>query len=234
MRNISTGNEAFMRQAALEDQEKRRDERRRAHASRLTGAHTTAPIEDKAMVNRWLSIAKEHDANRTRGGISWYLLLVLGFGTGLRIGDLCRLRVCDVRHRERVCVIAEKTDKQTDIPLQAATRKTIDALLKGADANAFALTSRQRGRKSGEQKPISRQRCYGIIKQIAERSGFDGHVGCHTMRKTFAWHLYQSSGGNLALLQKVLNHSSQEATIHYLGLDQKAVDEAITNMPTFV
>ena len=225
---------ANMNALALEEQERGKAERRREHLSRLTGAHTTMPIEDRSMVNRWLRIAKDHDANRVRGGVSWYLLLVLGFGTGLRIGDLCRLRVKDVRCRERVCIIAEKTDKQTDIPLQAATRKAIDGLLKNMDENDYALTSRQKSRKTGESKPISRQRCYDIMRKIAKEAGFDEHVGCHTMRKTFAWHLYQSTGGNLALLQKVLNHSSQEATIHYLGLDQKAIDEAITKMPTFI
>ena len=158
----------------------------------------------------------------------------MGFGTGLRIGDLCRLRVKDVRCRERVCIIAEKTDKQTDIPLQAATRRTIDELLKGRSEDDYALTSRQKSKQTGGDKPISRQRCYDIIRRIAKEAGFQDHVGCHTMRKTFAWHLYQTTGGNLALLQKVLNHSSQEATIHYLGLDQKAIDEAITHMPSFI
>ena len=58
-------------------------------------------------------------------------------------------------------------------------------------------------------------------------------MGCHTMRKTFAWNFYQTSG-DLAKLQKVLNHSSQDATIHYLGLDQQAVDETIERMQTMV
>ena len=38
----------------------------------------------------------------------------------------------------------------------------------------------------------------------------------------------------MAKLQKGLNHSSQDATIHYLGLDQQAVDETIEKMQTMV
>ena len=218
---------------AQEAEERRRDERRREHAARLTGAHTTMPIKDLKMVGRWLAIAKDHDRNRSRGGVSWYMLLLLGFNTGLRIGDLCKLRVKDVRDRERVRIIAEKTDKMTDIKLQTAVQKAISAALRGLDAEDWALQSRQRSRKSGKEKPISRQRCYSIIKEIADRAGFQEHVGCHTMRKTFAWNFYQTSG-DLAKLQKVLNHSSQEATIHYLGLDQQAVDETIEKMQTMV
>ena len=215
----------------LEEREKER--RKREHAARLTGAHTTMPIKDMRMVNKWLSIAKDHDASRVKGGVSWYMLLLLGFNTGLRVGDLCKLRVKDVRDRERVRIIAEKTDKMTDIKLQVPVQRAICAALRGRDGEDYALESRQKGRKDGKQKPISRQRCYSIIKEIAARAGFEEHVGCHTMRKTFAWNFYQTSG-DLAKLQKVLNHSSQEATIHYLGLDQQAVDETIEKMQTMV
>lgn len=233
MRRFAKDTNVLNTTIAQEAEEKRREERKREHAARLTGAHTTMPIKDMKMVNRWLAIAKEHDAHRARGGVSWYMLLLLGFNTGLRIGDLCKLRVKDVRNRERVRIIAEKTDKMTDIKLQAAVQKAISAALKDQEAEDWALESRQRGRKDGRNKPISRQRCYGIIKEIAAQAGFEEHVGCHTMRKTFAWNFYQTSG-DLAKLQKVLNHSSQDATIHYLGLDQQAVDETIERMQTMV
>lgn len=221
---------------AAEEMAEDKEERKREHAAKLTGAHTTMPIEDRAMISKWLKIAKEHDRKRKRGGVSWYLLLLLGFNTGLRIGDLCKLRVKDVRGRERVRIIAEKTGKMTDIYLRDDARKMIDAIFEEekADGNDWALNSRQRGKGDGAKKPISRQRCFGIVKEIARLAGFEERVGCHTMRKTFAWNLYKSTGGNLALVQKQLNHSSQEATIHYLGLDQKAMDNAIKNMPSMV
>ena len=234
MKRFTAKDSEFMAAAAEEEKARAAEERKREHAAKLTGAHTTKPIEDRAMVNKWIAIAKEHDRYRKRGGVSWYMLLLLGFSTGLRIGDLCTLRVKDVRDRERVCIIAEKTGKMTDIYLREDTRRAIKAALKDADGNDWALNSRQKNRANGKNKPISRQRCYAIIKEIAEKAGFAEHVGCHTMRKTFAWNLYESTGRNLAIVQKQLNHSSQEATIHYLGLDQKVMDNAIMNIPSFV
>lgn len=209
------------------------EERKRKHAARLTGAHTTMPIEDDEMVKKFFAIAKEHDKNRRRGGVSWYLILLLGFNTGLRIGDLCKLKVSDVRGRERIRIIAEKTGKETDIKLQAIARDRIDRALAGRDADEYALQSRQKGLKTGETGPITRQRCYAIVKEIAGRAGYTEHVGCHSMRKTFAWNFYKADGGNLAMLQKVLNHSSQEATIHYLGLDRQAIDAVVDTMRSF-
>ena len=214
-------------------QEQQAEARRQRHAARLTGAHTTMPIKDMRTVNRWLAIAKEHDAHAREGGVSWYLLVMLGFNTALRIGDLCKLRVQDVRGRERVRVIAEKTDKMSNVKLQAAAQAAIDRALRGRDGEDYVFTSRQRDRKTGRKKPVSRQRCYDIVKEIARISGYEDRVGCHTMRKTFAWNFYQTSG-DLAELQKVLNHSSQEATIHYLGLDQQKIDETIERMPMMV
>ena len=239
MRKYGMNDSGFMAAAAEEEKAQAAEERRREHAAKLTGAHTTKPIEDRAMVNKWIAIAKEHDKNMKRGGVSWYMLLLLGFSTGLRIGDLCTLRVKDVWDRERICIIAEKTGKMTDIYVRDDTRKAIIAGLTDKngnppDMNDWALNSRQKNRADGANKPISRQRCYSIIKEIAEKAGFTEHVGCHTMRKTFAWNLYESTGRNLAIVQKQLNHSSQEATIHYLGLDQKVLDNAIKNMPSFV
>lgn len=230
-----TGSNNGLAQAIGQEQADRlKQEKKRQHAAKLTGAHTTMPIEDMRMVNKWLQIAKEHDANRKKGGVSWYLLLVLGFNTGLRIGDICNLRVKDVRGRERVNIEAQKTDKMSDIKLQAAAQKVFAAALKGKGEDEYVLASRQKGRRDGKEKPISRQRCYSIIKEIARQAGFEEHVGCHTMRKTFAWNYYKASDGDLAKLQKILDHSSQEATIHYLGLDRKALDEVIDSMDSMV
>lgn len=216
-----------------EQAEARARKRREEHAARLTGAHTTAPIKDMKMVSKWLAIARKHDAHMREGGVSWYLLVLLGFNTALRVGDLCKLRVKDVRGRERVRVVAEKTDKMSNMLLQDAAQAAIDRALGNRDGDEYVFTSRQRSRKDGRRKPISRQRCYAIVKEIAKEAGYEERVGCHTMRKTFAWQFYQTSG-DLAELQKALNHSSQEATIRYLGLDQDRIDETIRRMPTMV
>lgn len=227
------GNGAFAARVAQEAEEEQRRRKAEERAAKSSGAHTTRPIKDTAMVEKWFTIAKEHDRRRIRGGVSWYMLVLLGFNTGLRIGDLCKLKVRDVRGRERVRIIAEKTGKMTDIMLTLPARRAIDAALEDRDGEEWALESRQRGRKTGQRKPISRQRCYGIIKEIAAEAGYEEHAGCHTMRKTFAWGFYETCG-DLAKLQKMLNHSSQEATLHYLGLDQMALDEVIRKMRVFV
>ena len=223
----------YAQRAAQQEKARLRKEKKREHAAKLTGAHTTDPIKDTAMVRKWLRIAEEHDKEKPRRGVSWYMLLLLGFNTSLRIGDICELRVRDVRDRERVQVIAEKTGKMSNIKLQADVQKRLSALLRGRGDEEYVLRSRQRSGKTGQARPISRQRAFGIIKEIARRAEFQEHAGCHTMRKTFAYDLYQTTG-DLSLVQKVLNHSSQMETLRYIGLDQMAVDKAIEGMHRMV
>ena len=219
----------YAQRAMQQEKARQRTEKKRDHVAKMTGAHTTDPIKDYQMVRKWLKIAEEHDRERRRGGISWYMLLLLGFNTSLRIGDICALRVGDVRDQERVRVVAEKTGKLSNIKLQADVQKRIAALLRGRGEEEYVLQSRQKSGKTGENKPISRQRAFAIIKEIARRADFNEHAGCHTMRKTFAYDLYQTTG-DLSLVQKVLNHSSQMETLRYIGLDQMAMDKAIDGM----
>lgn len=223
----------YAQRTMQQEMQHRQNEKKREHAAKLTGAHTTDPIKDYQMVRKWMKIAEAHDRDRKRGGVSWYMLLLLGFNTSLRIGDICRLRVGDVLHKDRVRIIAEKTGKMSNIKLQSDVQKRLNALLAGRDENDYVLCSRQRSGKTGSKRPISRQRAFGIIRQIAETAEFNEHAGCHTMRKTFAYALYQSTG-DLSLVQKVLNHSSQMETLRYIGLDQMALDKAIDNMHRMV
>lgn len=195
-----------------------------------TGTQTTRPIKDGAMVREWLRIAKEHDEHRKRGGPEWYLMLVLGFNTGLRISDLVSLKVGQIRGREDFVILEGKTQKERQVHLKWGVRMKLDELLKDRDQEEYVLQSRQRDKGNGLARPISTQRALDIIKDIAARAGYEGHVGCHTMRKTYAWSVYDASGEDLSLLQKTLNHSSQAVTMHYIGIEQENINEAINKM----
>ncbi len=46
------------------------------------------------------------------------------------------------------------------------------------------------------------------------------YLGTHTMRKTEAYRVYVQSNYNIGLVMKLLNHSSEQVTLNYLGLDQ--------------
>lgn len=50
------------------------------------------------------------------------------------------------------------------------------------------------------------------------------YLGTHTMRKTGAYFVYEQTGHNIALVMKLLNHSSEKMIWEYLVLDHEAGD----------
>ena len=58
--------------------------------------------------------------------------------------------------------------------------------------------------------------------------GIDYKIGTHTLRKTFGYHHYKKFK-DVALLQKIFNHSSPAITLRYIGIDQEEIDESYNN-----
>jgi integrase len=55
-------------------------------------------------------------------------------------------------------------------------------------------------------------------------------VGTHSPRKTFGYHVYKRTGGNIGLVQKLLNHSVTEYTLRYIGIDREQMDNIYRNL----
>lgn len=51
--------------------------------------------------------------------------------------------------------------------------------------------------------------------------------GSHSSRKYFATKVYVDSNYNIALVQKLLQHSSPSVTQRYIGISQKDVEDAL-------
>ena len=215
---------AAARRARIDQQRQAEHKRRTLH----TGAHTMQPIKDPAILRGWMDVASQHDAEHPSGA-SWYLLLLIGFNTGLRIGDIVSLRVGEIRGHDRLIRLAQKTRKETSIKIRPSVRAAIDQRLAGRDPDEFVFPSR--ADPSRKERCMNRGQAYKIIRAIADRAGYRGRVGCHTMRKTYAYQLYQASGRNLSLVQYQLGHSSEAVTLKYIGLTQEVTDEAIDKMP---
>jgi site-specific recombinase XerD len=67
--------------------------------------------------------------------------------------------------------------------------------------------------------PISRIQAYRILKAAAKRAGVTAPVSCHSLRKTFGYHLWKK-GLSPIVIMDIYNHSSFDITRRYLGLTQ--------------
>lgn len=64
------------------------------------------------------------------------------------------------------------------------------------------------------------------MNEVGKELNID-YLGTHTMRKTGAYRVYQQTNHNIGLVMKLLNHSSEEMTLAYLGLDQDTREQIL-------
>ena len=68
-----------------------------------------------------------------------------------------------------------------------------------------------------------------VAYQIIRSMGIKEKIGTHTLRKTFGYHAYIKTK-NIALIQKLLNHSSPSVTLRYIGITQDDLDNVYLNL----
>lgn len=78
------------------------------------------------------------------------------------------------------------------------------------------------------QNRMNRVAAYSIIKEACVLAGIEAHIGTHTMRKTFGYHHYKKFR-DLALLQKIFNHSNPQITLRYIGIEQDQIENSYSN-----
>ncbi|EJP86680.1 MULTISPECIES: site-specific integrase [Bacillus cereus group] len=149
-----------------------------------------------------------------------YILFVMGINTGLRISDILKLKVGDLKG-SHISMREMKTGKQKRIQITAALRRELKWYLEGMEDYEYLVKSRQ-----GTNRPIGRSMAYKILSSTAAEFGLD-EIGTHTLRKTFGYHMYMQTK-NIALLMEIFNHSSERVTLRYIGVNQDAMDKAMT------
>ena len=144
--------------------------------------------------------------------------LVLEGNLGLRISDIVKLRPCDIVRdgdRFRLEIVEQKTGKRRvfTVPLVIAQYVENYCLRNGIGREdlIFPLTER------------------AIQKQLAivcAYLGFEG-ISTHSFRKWYATEIYKNNGYDIALVQRLLQHSSAAVTQRYIGIEPERIERAI-------
>lgn len=186
------------------------------------------PIRDEAKVIE-IQDGLRKQADKSERGRRAYLLFVCGVYLGLRISDLLKLRVGDLRG-DKLVMREKKTRKRTELPVANIIRRAARELLKDEDDDALVFRSPRKGRGD---KAIARKTAYNDINAVARAVGVKGPIGCHTMRKTFGYHQYRMDG-DIAFLQEWFNHSNPAITLRYIGIDQDRRRKKVNKMEQYL
>lgn len=171
------------------------------------------PIRNKETVDAVKRVLRE---NGTRD----LLLFLMGINTGLRVSDLLNLKIQDVRGKDFVQIREKKTNKTKRFPLPRGMKIFIGEYIRNHPPYWYLFRSRKNC-----NRPISRVQAYRIITNACNLIGLE-HVGTHTLRKTFGYHFYKQTK-DIAMLQKILNHSSQDITLRYIGVTQEVIEDSL-------
>ena len=176
---------------------------------------TTQPIRSKKNIKQMAQYFFNRHEYRN------HLLFLMGIHTALRISDMLRLTWGDVydfdngRVRREFEITEKKTGKSKIIAVNSVLVGAIDKLFKRTkpESGDFLFANQRTG------KAISRIQAYRIIRAAAEECEVETPVSCHSLRKTFGYHLWKK-GTPIVVIMDIYNHSSYAVTKRYLGITQ--------------
>lgn len=171
------------------------------------------PIRDLNSINDMKNILKNQNERD-------YMFFLIGINTGLRISDILKLKVKDVKNKTHVLIKEQKTGKPKRFLINSPLQKEVRNYIKNKAEEEFLFQSRK-----GDNKPISRIQAYRILDQAAQILNLE-EIGTHTLRKTFGyWHYQQNK--DVAILQDIFNHSSPSVTLRYIGITDDMKDDSM-------
>lgn len=155
----------------------------------------------------------------TRAGSRNYVMLLLLLDTGMRLSELCGLRVGDVY--PRYVKVSGKGQKEREIGLHPDMSKLLwkyinkhRPLFGIEDPHLFV----------GERGPLTPSGVETIFNQIEKATGLaDVKITPHVMRHTFSKQ-YLKNGGDLFKLSRELGHSSVQVTGNIYLSDFRSAD----------
>lgn len=149
------------------------------------------------------------------------------YSCGLRVSELCNLKLSDLYLNEGFIRVQGKGNKQRLVPISPRAIKEITNWMK--DRNG-----QWRIRKEYEDyvflarwgKNISRIMVFHLIKELAQKASIEKNISPHTFRHSFATHLLEG-GANLRAIQCMLGHKSIATTEIYTHIDRNRLRSEI-------
>ncbi len=157
-------------------------------------------------------------------------LLELLYGTGIRVSELCSVKVADIDFFNEAITIMGKGSKERYIPLHPGIISSIKTYLEFARSE---LMARQKGKVSdklflnfrGSELTVRGVRV--ILNTLAEKASTGLKVSPHMFRHSFATHLLDN-GADLRSVQELLGHVNLSTTQIYTHVSLEKIKEEYT------
>jgi len=178
-----------------------------------------SPLTNKRLIKS----IREHLSERPRD----LCLFVMGINTALRASDLLALKTEQVKHLavgDVLRVHERKTKKLRNITINKSVRDVLTDWLDEYDGEW--LFPSQRGDNHLIVPSLTKmvKRWCSVAHATTGISQGNLNYGSHTLRKTFGYH-QRMAGVPIPMLMTILNHSSQDTTLRYLGIQAQEIED---------
>ncbi|MGO9968991.1 MAG: site-specific tyrosine recombinase XerD [Bryobacteraceae bacterium] len=153
-------------------------------------------------------------------------MLQVLYATGLRVSELCRLRVSDLDTSLGYLRTTGKGNKQRLVPVGDCAIQAVDgylataraALLKGRSSRYLFVTARG--------GPMTRQAFWVLLARYGKKAGIFHGLSPHVLRHSFATHLLEG-GADLRSVQVMLGHADISTTQIYTHVMRSRLRETV-------
>ena len=152
------------------------------------------------------------------GSLKVRVLLSLGYGCGLRAGEVVRLKVKDIDRAQRIIRVEQsKGRKDRNVMLSPAMLALLRQWWKARPSRHDAGIPLQErwlfpGTKPG--KPMTTRQLGRLFHQTADAAGIKKSVTLHALRHSFATHLLEDNT-DIRTIQALLGHDKLDTTARY-------------------
>ena len=148
------------------------------------------------------------------------------YSCGLRVSELCGLKLSDLYFEEGFIKVTGKGSKQRLVPVSPRAVKEVKYWLMDRRHWRVKVGSEDNVFLARWGTSISRIMVFHLIKELAAKAGITKNISPHTFRHSFATHLLEG-GANLRAIQCMLGHESIATTEIYTHIDRQMLRSEI-------
>ena len=157
-------------------------------------------------------------------GLRNYAIIELMYSGGLRVSELCQLKLEHIYYEEGFIRLFGKGSKERIVPLGAKAKQAVEQYVVRSRPSLINEKSDSSLFISRLGRTISRKMIWTIIKSTAEKAQISSNIKPHSLRHSFATHLLEG-GADLRSIQDLLGHSDISTTQIYTGIESARLRE---------
>lgn len=142
------------------------------------------------------------------------LVVTLLYSCGIRLAELCGIRIDDFTYGYATLKVRGKGDKERVIPVLPEVARRIEEYIATGRSAGIIIDGMSKLILSDKGKPLSRSSIRRIVEKELSLADVQGRRSPHVLRHTFATHLLNRDA-DMRDIQELMGHASLKTTQNY-------------------